>query len=130
VIERQVFPNAIESIPAARHFVMNAVADVAPDVVPRVEIMVSEVATNAVVHAGTDFEVVVERNGALIRVEITDRGGGEPAVRDVKPRDRHGRGLRIVDVFSDDWGVRHAPDGTGKTVWFIVGAADDPLSSA
>jgi anti-sigma regulatory factor (Ser/Thr protein kinase) len=129
VIERQTFPHATESVPAARHFVLSAVGDISPDVIPRVELMVSEVATNAVVHAASAFEVVVERVDTIIRVEVTDRGTGEPEVQNPSPRDRHGRGLRIVEMFADDWGVRHAPDGAGKTVWFAVGIETPPASA-
>ncbi|MFF6865333.1 SpoIIE family protein phosphatase [Streptomyces ardesiacus] len=83
-------------------------------------VVVSELVTNAVVHAGTDVEVglQVEDTGTLV-VEVADqhpsrapRGGDletphEPA--------EYGRGLRLVAALAEAWGVTYRP-GT-KTVW-------------
>jgi hypothetical protein len=43
-------------------------------------------------------------------------------VRSPKPEDPSGRGLKIVEMLSDDWGVDYHPND-GKTVWFVVSSA-------
>jgi anti-sigma regulatory factor (Ser/Thr protein kinase) len=80
--------------------------------------MVSELATNSIRHAGTGFQVRVERSADEVRVEVIDRGSGVPAVRSPTPSDTSGRGLRIVENFADNWGVRSSPPG--KSVWFTL----------
>ena len=85
--------------------------------------MVSELATNSVVHARSDFEVAIERTDTAVRVEVTDHGDGEPAPKPAHPTDIHGRGLLIVSTLADEWGVEDASPGRGKTVWFTVALA-------
>jgi anti-sigma regulatory factor (Ser/Thr protein kinase) len=120
VIERREFPRSTESVPVARHFVAEMVGDAPPDVVDRVSVIVSELATNAILHAGTDFAVQVEITPERICVEVSDSGGGQPRVRYTSPRSLSGRGLRIVESLSDDWGVTAHPRQRGKTVWFTL----------
>jgi anti-sigma regulatory factor (Ser/Thr protein kinase) len=106
-----------EAVTAARQYV-RAVLDGRPrEIAEAAELMTSELATNCVRHARTDFELTV-RDGAQLRIELRDTGPGEPRRQRPAPRDLSGRGLLIVDRMSDDWGVVH---GTrGKTVWFSL----------
>ncbi|MBZ6228756.1 ATP-binding SpoIIE family protein phosphatase [Streptomyces olivaceus] len=83
-------------------------------------VVVSELVTNAVVHAGTDVQVGcrVEETGALV-VEATDLLPSlAPAAGDhetpQEPAER-GRGLGLVAALSESWGITYRP-GT-KTVW-------------
>ena len=64
-------------------------------------------------------EVSVERLRHTVRIEVTDAGGGKPTMRSPGPQDPFGRGLRIVDMLSDSWGVDYDPP-RGKTVWFTL----------
>lgn len=116
----RAFPRTAESVPTARHFVTNAVGDVPQDVLDRVALLVSELATNAIRHGGTDFIVRVKQTDSEIAIEIADAGEGTPTLRKAQPRDASGRGLRIVEALADSWGVRPEPNGEGKTVWFTL----------
>jgi anti-sigma regulatory factor (Ser/Thr protein kinase) len=78
-------------------------------------LVVSELATNAVIHAGTPFSVAVCCNGSALRIEVQDRSGAAPIMRSSTPTARSGRGLLLVDAVTRDWGVEPGPDG--KTVW-------------
>jgi anti-sigma regulatory factor (Ser/Thr protein kinase) len=80
---------------------------------------VSEVVTNAVLHAGTPARLRLAWDGALLRVEVRDEGRAFP-VRLRRPADDepHGRGLVLLEALSRRWGV-HEIEG-GKTVWFEV----------
>lgn len=118
------------SVTAARRFVVGVLAPTSEEVRQAAELMVSELATNAVRHVHSDFDVSVECGRAGVRVEVTDHGGGTPAMRCPAPTEPSGRGLRIVDMFAERWGVEHHSAG-GKTVWFTLAvarsAADDQL---
>jgi anti-sigma regulatory factor (Ser/Thr protein kinase) len=80
--------------------------------------MVSELASNAVLHARSEFTVIVQREGDRLRVEVHDRGAGLPAIRTLPQMATTGRGLRIVDQLADLWGTQ--AEGDGKVVWFEV----------
>jgi two-component sensor histidine kinase len=82
-------------------------------------LLVSELATNAVMHARTDFIVRVEVRGAgrhHVRVEVEDENEREPAIASVPLEATSGRGLQVVAALADSWGVERRP--RGKVVWF------------
>ena len=116
----QNLPAELGSVSVARQFVRETLESVPGSVLGAVELMVSELATNSVKHAKTSFEVVIERSGTAVRVEVSDRGDGEPTPRNPTPSEPTGRGLRIVDLLADKWGVRRTGDKT--TVWFLMHA--------
>jgi anti-sigma regulatory factor (Ser/Thr protein kinase) len=104
---------------AARRFATEALSGIDPDQLDSVELMVSELATNSIRHAHAAFELMVANIEGEIRIEVTDGADGEPRMRRAGPEDPTGRGLQIVNLLSDAWGVEHRAD-TGKTVWFTV----------
>jgi anti-sigma regulatory factor (Ser/Thr protein kinase) len=79
------------------------------------ELVVSELATNAVIHGRTDFRLEVDRMGDRIRIACFDAGGGWPCRRPPAGDSVTGRGLRIVDHLADRWGVIWTDPG--KVVW-------------
>jgi anti-sigma regulatory factor (Ser/Thr protein kinase) len=84
-------------------------------------VLVSELATNAVTHAGTEFEVTLVASPAGLRVEVTDAGAGEARIRPLELGESFGRGLRLVDSLAGSWGVKPRPAGeSGKTGWFSI----------
>lgn len=87
-----------------------------------VELMVSELATNGVRHGQTSFRLVIEQTPGEIRVEVTDGGAGTPQMRFPGPDEPTGRGLRIVDMLSERWGVER-DSRKCKTVWFTLSVA-------
>jgi len=129
----RVFGNAPEAVSAARHYVVDQLADVPRAIVDEVAVMVSELATNCVRHTDTEFKVEVEHDGNRIRVEVTDRGPGAPTLRVPDASEPSGRGLRIVRELADSFGVDPTTGTPGKTVWFVVqldAAADQRGSQA
>jgi anti-sigma regulatory factor (Ser/Thr protein kinase) len=125
MIVQRAFPGTPESVPTARHFVTSAVADIPTEVAEQAALMVSELATNAIRHGGSDFEVLVEHTSDELYVEVSDAGSGTPAVRHARPRDSSGRGLHIVESLANKWGVRPSNSGLGKTVWFTLSLAPE-----
>ncbi|MFE9806087.1 SpoIIE family protein phosphatase [Streptomyces sp. NPDC005548] len=98
-------------------------------------VVVSELVTNAVVHAGTDVELLCRLEhapdgppGPLV-VEVTDHHPAR-AIRDDSPErpygtPEYGRGLRLVSALSEAWGITYRPGI--KTVWarlLLDGGAD------
>ncbi len=79
------------------------------------QLVVTELATNAVVHARSPFSVELQRRDGGVRLAVRDAGRARPILRDPDPLDTSGRGLRIVAALAAGWGVE--PDGDGKTVW-------------
>jgi anti-sigma regulatory factor (Ser/Thr protein kinase) len=114
------FTSSPDSVTQARRYVQEQLHGVSQDVSDAVAVMTSELATNSIRHAGSDFEVGVERGPDTIRVEVTDRGSGAPTVRSPDATSPSGRGLFIVEQLSDSWGVDPARDRRSKTVWFTV----------
>ena len=111
----------------ARHFVAGTLEPwEAGSLVETVTLLTSELVTNAVVHAGSDVDVVVRLTGASARVEVTDRSELALLPRPSGLDDDSGRGLALVQALARRWGTRRQPGG-GKTVWFEVprdGATD------
>jgi anti-sigma regulatory factor (Ser/Thr protein kinase) len=107
-----------ESVASARHFVRDVLGDQPREIVEAAELMVSELATNSVRHAHSDFELAILLSQREIRVEVSDHGQGQPVPRSPTPREQSGRGLQIVIELSDAWGISPSPDG--KLVWFTL----------
>lgn len=81
-------------------------------------LLVSELVTNGVRHAGTGMRVTVSRIGeGRVRVAVTDHAPGvDVQLRRSDSEAEGGRGLFLVEHLSAGWGS--AVDGDGKTVWF------------
>lgn len=90
----------------------------------KMELLVSEVVTNALIHAATDVHVCVRGYADCVRVEVRDSDvhPARPGASPLQDGDlaESGRGLLIVDALADRWG--NSPSGRGKTVWFEVAA--------
>lgn len=101
----------------ARRFVVERlVADGLEDLADTAGLIVSELATNALKHAGTDIRLTLERDDRQLRLEVHDDSSASVRAREAMPLDQGGRGLEIVSVLSSDWGV--TPDRRGgKSVW-------------
>ncbi len=86
------------------------------DLVETAVLLVSEVVTNALLHAGTTIHVSLSLDAAGLRAEISDGSTHLPVRRQYATTAGTGRGMRMLEQMVDDWGVtRHR---RGKTVWF------------
>ncbi|WP_371494139.1 ATP-binding protein [Kitasatospora sp. NBC_00374] len=89
--------------------------EIAGDVV----LLVTELVTNACLHAGGPRELVLTLAGPAIRVEVSDASPAEPAIRTGQhPAVPSGHGLKVVDRLAAAWG--YARHEEGKTVWLEV----------
>jgi anti-sigma regulatory factor (Ser/Thr protein kinase) len=120
VRKSRTFPARPDSAPAARRFLRTVMGETAPELIEPLELMVSELASNCIKHAHSAFKLTIIVSSQAIRVEVTDSCAESPTLRSPGPEDVSGRGLRIVDLLSDRWGVRHS--SCEKTVWFSIGS--------
>jgi anti-sigma regulatory factor (Ser/Thr protein kinase) len=81
-----------------------------------VELVVSELATNAMVHAQTPFRVSLDAFERMLRLEVEDGSQVGPVRVVAQVLDTGGRGIAIVSSLSRDWGVNARRHG-GKSVW-------------
>lgn len=82
-------------------------------------LLVSELVTNAIVHAGTTVELAVALLDDSVEIAVTDRHPTRslpPPPRDVAPDQERGRGLALLATLAPVWGVDHTD--RAKTVWF------------
>lgn len=81
-----------------------------------VRLVASELATNALVHAQTAFNVALAAWEKTVLLTVRDDSVALPARRVAEATDLSGRGLEIVDMVTLDWGTNE--DGAGsKAVW-------------
>lgn len=127
------------SVPAARHFVGDALAGWGhDDLIDDVSLCVTELSTNATLHSGSRFfEIELERAADAVRVAVLDAGRGmaesmlvqselADALREDAAGDdpaATGRGISIVSMLATEWGIDELPDGT--RVWAEFGEGAD-----
>ena len=109
------------SVGAARRFVRDVLMSrrVADGVVSKVELLTSEVVTNAIVHARSGPHLAIEVGADRVRVAVRDRSPDVPVRNLTQVDDVSGRGVLIVDELATAWGVERERNGT-KQVWFEV----------
>lgn len=83
---------------------------------------VSEVVTNAVLHARTPATFTLRLDGDVARVELADQDPTLPLRRAHDLMAPTGRGLRLLDDLARAWGA--SADGRGKVVWFELDLGD------
>jgi len=101
----------------ARAFAARCLTDHLMDpCVDDVRLVVSELATNAVVHAATEFTLTVERLDGVLTVTVRDGSPARPRRYPGLSQTRtRGRGLQMVGALSSSWGITDEIDG--KSVW-------------
>ena len=103
---------------AARRFVRSVVAEADVETINAVELLVSELVTNAVVHAASEPQVDVHLSKQRLRVEVYDDDPNLPHRRTPDAVGPGGRGLLLLEQFANRWGADRRDDG--KVVWFEI----------
>jgi anti-sigma regulatory factor (Ser/Thr protein kinase) len=114
---KRYFPARTESVGGAREFVAHLYSTFGIAPPDEAILVLSELATNAVQHARTSFDVVFELVGCSVRISVTDGSNELPVVREPDSAAFGGRGIRIVSALSD-WDVRQVDGYPGKTIRF------------
>jgi anti-sigma regulatory factor (Ser/Thr protein kinase) len=94
-----------------------------------VQVVASELATNALLHARTEFTLGLVLDGDRLRVTLADGSAVQPRMRRFDSTESTtGRGLRMVAELAQAWGVQK--DGVGKAVWCEFRVASAAAASA
>ena len=96
-----------------------------PSDVETAMLLVSEVVTNAVLHARTSVTLRVEQRPDLVRIEVRDGSPVQLRIHAFSQTSATGRGLRLLDQLAHRWGVNNESPSGGKVVWFEVGQSSE-----
>jgi anti-sigma regulatory factor (Ser/Thr protein kinase) len=120
VSRQRDLPAVVGSPAAARTLVREACADWdVPGVVDVATLVVSELVTNVLEHTNSDCRVSLTIMSTALHVRVRDFAPGvPPRPRPAGPKRPGGRGLHLVTLLADTWGVQQHPDG--KTVWAAI----------
>lgn len=115
-----------ESARRARALVADALfSHVDPETVHHAAVVVSELVTNAVIHANTTVTVGLRLlPGGAARIEVGDSSSWPPTRKLPTLDEPGGRGLVLVEALAETWGVTPTPEG--KTVWAEIVPAHRP----
>jgi anti-sigma regulatory factor (Ser/Thr protein kinase) len=115
--EVRQFAADLASVAVARAWLAAELRDLVPGApLDDAQLCLSELATNAVRHASSGFEVAIEGCDDRVRITVSDAGDDRPVLQQADRRSPSGRGLLIVDAVSLDWGVTDL-EPVGKAVW-------------
>lgn len=110
---------------AARRFVRSFLDELGWEArIEAAELAVSEIVTNAVLHAHTDLTLTASAQAGRLRVEVRDRNPSLPSLRSYDEQATTGRGMALVAAVSTDHGVQSL-GSAGKVVWFALGDGSD-----
>jgi anti-sigma factor RsiW len=116
------------SVPAARAVVRRVTETLPRRAREAAELVATELATNCVEHAGTDFEVFAAAVDGEVELVVSDSaswGPARPTPAD-KARASSGQGLLLVGLLATAWAAE--VEGTGKRVWARLCVDDVPTS--
>ncbi|NJQ00881.1 ATP-binding protein [Streptomyces zingiberis] len=100
------------------------------DLADRAELLTSELATNAFRYSDGQVAVRLRWRDGTLRVSVWDTSPRCPAPVTAGPHSENGRGLLLLSLCADDWGIldlakRH-PGVAGKVVWFTLARPAQP----
>ena len=118
-VMRNSWPAQPTAVPAARRAVREHVlARGQEQLLDAVELVLSELVGNVVVHVGGDVVVEARVTDDEVLVEVSDRSPVTPHLRVFSQVAATGRGMRLVHALSSEYGLR--PEQEGKTIWVRI----------
>jgi anti-sigma regulatory factor (Ser/Thr protein kinase) len=120
------WPATAVSVRAARRFATATLEQwCVEDLTDTIALVVSELSSNAVVHAGSRFTVTLSRLPDGVLVRVNDTSVVRPALTGPAPASAtRGRGLLLVEAVTAAWGAT-SDDAGGKAVWALVADGAD-----
>ena len=111
-----VFVAVPEAVAAARRFTTATLTSLGENhLVYDGALIISELATNAIIHGGSPFRASIERAANVVRIAVEDAGPGLPRSRRAPDDALNGRGVAIVEELSSRWGCDRL--NGGKVLW-------------
>lgn len=120
------FPKQAVSVKNARGWLASRLVElhILGDPADDLLLLVAELATNAVIHAGSSFEVLIyEPHGGYVHVAVRDWGSHRVTLRKPDLDAVGGRGLMLVKSLSCHWGVMREREKASKVVFAVVALA-------
>jgi anti-sigma regulatory factor (Ser/Thr protein kinase) len=111
-------PSRPSSARLARRLARGAMNGCPEPLVETAELLITELISNAVRHAGSPPILRIDVDSGTIRVAVSDSSSETPDVRHTDLEDEGGRGLFLVDSLATSWGC--TPTTDGKSVWFTL----------
>ncbi|MGY0021382.1 ATP-binding protein [Streptomyces sp. cg35] len=100
----------------------------APETVDAVLLTVSELVTNAHVHARSTAQLVLTLDGECLHVTVHDSSTDPPKAREPDEDAVGGRGLLLIDALADTWQAHQCPRGKDVTACFCPPDPTTPVS--
>lgn len=120
-VQAWVLPSDLSAAAQARRHVAEACVGLPDETVYTARLLVTELASNAVLHGRGTVLLTVVRDHAGVRVEVHDESLRPPVIMHGSPMAEHGAGLRLVSAMASSWGFDPLVDGRpGKRVWFAL----------
>ena len=124
--QKMELPGDVASCSAARRFIQGALAQESDDLRANASLLVSEVITNALLHASGPMSVEVLHKDGAYRIAVSDGSRTPPAEKGYRRDDATGRGIQLLECLAAAWGCKRT--GTGKVVWFDLPVPFDDSS--
>jgi len=110
------FEADVSTVPRARDFVRRWLREWGADhFFDEASLVVTELATNAVLHAASPYEVRLSHAEGVVRIEVADGDTGTPEPQPFSDVAETGRGIVLVSALSASWGIEDEP--RGKVTW-------------
>lgn len=120
-VSEQRYACELEAVTESRHDAVERLGACGlPQLSGDAALILTELASNAIRHAGSPFTVRLSCWSSWARLEVSDASGVMPVARHTGLTEAGGRGLRIVAALATAWGSEPVPSG-GKVVWAEVG---------
>jgi len=116
---RENFAADPKSVAAARRFIAGTLEGWhLTELADTITLLLSELVTNAIVHADAPPDVTVRLLDDRVHVEVSDTRSETVRAQELNNTSTSGRGLALVDALAAAWGSVALPEG--KIVWFDV----------
>jgi anti-sigma regulatory factor (Ser/Thr protein kinase) len=125
-VHKLELPADAASCSSARRFVQDVLTQESEQLRADALLLVSEVVTNAVLHAGGPICVEVLHKGSAYRIAVSDASPIPPTDKGYRTDDATGRGIHLLDCLAAAWGCKRT--GVGKVVWFDLPVPFDDAS--
>ena len=116
-VRRWVLPTDLTAALHARRHVEGACEGMSADAVDTARLLVTELVSNAVLHAGGAVLLTIATDQGGIRVEVHDQSRHMPVLLEGQPPLEHGNGLRLVAALATNWGADTPGDIHPDSEW-------------
>jgi anti-sigma regulatory factor (Ser/Thr protein kinase) len=122
-LELALFPDPLSAADARRALEGYCDEQRVPEKLTEVGVLaISELVTNAIIHAGTPALVLAEYDGDNLTLAVADGADASPVAMPPDDDREHGRGVAIVQELGATWGIRRTY--LGKVVWVNLARSD------